>query len=205
MTDLFSIKVKLAKLVEDMLNGKVSAQYILDQWGEECSCNFTDKDIDAIIHQLQHYANDSDIRTKDEKYEAYFRQEFELYIKILLSEVKPPVLIYDKKIRIFETVLAACEYLNYSLKDTNRITAFDANGNYLQTDSTEMQTMYFVHRQSKLPVPESFRKELEKFVKSRIHKNKDKSRLKNDKFFSDMSINELITFIIKQKNESEKR
>ncbi|ARN56982.1 hypothetical protein [Sedimentisphaera salicampi] len=202
MTDSFSIKVKLAKLIEDMLNGKVSAQYILEQWGKECSSyNFPDKDIDAIIHQIQHYANDSDIRTKDEKYEAYFRQEFELYIKILLSEVKPPVFLYDKKLRIFETVLAACEYLNYPPKDTNRITAFDANGNHLQTESMEMQTKYFVHRQSKSPNPELFRKELEKFVKSRIHKNKDKSRLKGDDFFSDMSINELINFIIEQRNE----
>lgn len=60
--------VAAAALLEQVANGERSAVSALEEWPQDIGA---DPLLDASWHDLSHFANDSDIRTKDLKYATY--------------------------------------------------------------------------------------------------------------------------------------
>ena len=68
-----------ARLLQDLLNKKITAQEVIDQWPKRTE----DAMLDNIHSLLFHYRDDEDIRVKDSRYAIWQEDEIKKQIKLL--------------------------------------------------------------------------------------------------------------------------
>jgi hypothetical protein len=87
MTDHFSSKKEIfiyaIKLLQDLLDKKITAQIAIDSWPK----NIEDTELDTIYSLLFHYRDDNDIREKDSRYAIWQNNEIKKQIQSLKDKI----------------------------------------------------------------------------------------------------------------------
>ena len=195
-------KKELASLIRKMLLGDIKPEYILNIWHKQLLSDVRDYDIDIIIHQLEHYANDIDIRSKDQNYEKFFRAQFKIYIQALRSCVQLPIFLYDSKLHMFDNSIDVYEYLYRSKMKIDNIVGCDVNGVNILPMLENDDTINLQYLRNDLGIPVLFRRELESRArqsqKAKIfHLFSIKKRNLKKIIYKKLSTKDLIAIILK--------